>query len=91
MKHYPVLFYSPYCPICPNVIKFAVEHFSKKDITLMIRMPNLQEKILVTGLPALFIPKELWNLDQPYLLIGSDIPKWLKDLDKQLNGNKNSI
>lgn len=81
-----LLLYSPFCPICPEVIKKCVEFFTQKSIPLVVRMPTSFEKTKVPGLPGLFVPKELGNFDQNYLLIGSDIPDWLRQMESKLNG-----
>lgn len=83
---HPVLLYSPFCPVCPAVIIKCVEYFNQKRIPLLIRLPTSIEKTQIPALPALYIPKEVLNLDKPYVLIGDKIPEWLEDMEKQLNG-----
>lgn len=80
----PILFYSPYCNICPGVITRAVEYFNQKGITLMIRMPTAKDKTYVKGVPALFVPKELGAFDASYLLIGEQIPDWLHNMTDKI-------
>lgn len=83
----PILFYSPFCPICPGVIVACVDYFNQKGIPLLIKMPDLKEKKLVKNLPALFLPRESGDFEQSYILIGENIPDWLRTMDQKINGN----
>ncbi len=53
----------------------------------MIKMPDLKEKKLVKNLPALFLPRESGDFEQSYILIGENIPDWLRTMDQKINGN----
>lgn len=50
-------------------------------------MPTAFEKTRIPGLPGLLVPKELGDFDQSYLLIGSDIPNWLTQMESKLHGS----
>lgn len=80
----PILFYSPFCPLCPDVVVKCVEYFNQKRILLVVRMPSLAEKTKVSKIPALLIPKELGDLDTTYLLVGKDIPQWLESMTDKI-------
>lgn len=80
----PILYYSPFCPICPGVVERCVEYFNQKRILLVVRMPSLAEKSKLSGLPALFVPRELGDFDSAYLLVGEDIPKWLESVKDRI-------
>jgi hypothetical protein len=82
-----LMLYSPFCPICPDVIRKCVEFFTQKSIPLVVRMPTAFEKTRIPGLPGLLVPKELGDFDQSYLLIGSDIPNWLTQMESKLHGS----
>lgn len=77
----PIFFYSEICPVCPAVLLECVDYFLARGVRLLVRKPYISERSKLPGLPALFLPADFCNAPQPYVLVGENIPEWLKTFD----------
>jgi hypothetical protein len=86
LRSNPTLFYSGDCGHCLTSVPGIVEHFLKEDIHIVVRKPSIREAKRIPGVPALFIPADIYG-DRPIMMVGSEIITWLKTLTTKLHGD----
>lgn len=76
-----VFFYADTCPRCPAVLDEALIFFSEREVTLRVRKPTIQEmRVSGFGYPALFIPRGVFGLQKPHMLVGEYLMEGLAGL-----------
>jgi hypothetical protein len=83
MESVPTLFFSPFCPHCQSVLEAIGPLFNDRDLELLVRTPSHIERKQIQQLPALYLPERTFNLKQPHVLVGSEIPSLLNTLAEQ--------
>lgn len=77
----PTFFYSDDCPLCSGVLATLLPIFDERKITLVVRKPTPQElKVEGFAFPCLFIPRGVFGVKQPTMLVGEYLRKGLDDL-----------
>ena len=81
-----IYYYVDHCGYCEHSLPEIVEFFTERCIPLVIRKPTIEERPAIKGFPALLIPR---GKEAPYLLLGTDIGKYLREKPELLDGFAN--
>lgn len=78
------LFYSSFCRTCEEVLPRVVAALSASRTMVVARRPTQVEQQKLPAVPALFIPEGVLGQTKPVLMVGSQIPEWLEQIQQSV-------
>jgi len=73
-------FYRPQCAWCYKALEDVAPFFASLRRPLMVRRIGGKFINLVSGLPAIYIPSDVFNTDQAIIVVGADMIRQLEIL-----------